>query len=152
MLRLAICLLLLNGQDPHTSERGAMVMGFDQAKTAHHFFLYDDGGAIDIAVNDATDTKDLTAIRSHLPHIAMMFGEGNFGAPMLVHDTKDVPGIKTLTDRRDRMHYKYVETPKGGTVNIVTTDPAALAALHDFLRYQIKEHHTGDSGIMTKRP
>jgi len=27
------------------------------------------------------------AIRGHLPHIAMMFSQGNFEAPMLVHDT-----------------------------------------------------------------
>ena len=153
MLRLGICLLLLlSAQDPHTSERGAMVMGFDQAKTAHHFLVYADGGAIDIAVNDAADTKDLAAIRSHLPHIAMMFGEGNFDAPMLVHDTKDVPGIKTLTARKDKLRYNYVETPKGGRVDIVSADPAALSALHEFLQYQIKEHHTGDSGIVTKRP
>jgi hypothetical protein len=30
-----------------------MVMGFDLDKTAHHFYLYEDGGAIDIAVKDA---------------------------------------------------------------------------------------------------
>jgi hypothetical protein len=151
MLRFGICVLLLTGQDPHTSERGAMVMGFDQAKTAHHFRLYDDGGAIDIVVKSTSDTKDLAAIRSHLPHIAAMFGGGNFDAPMLVHDTKDVPGIETLAARKDKMRYSYVDTPNGGRVNIVTTDSAALAALHDFLRYQIKEHHTGDSGIVTTR-
>jgi hypothetical protein len=82
----------------------------------------------------------------------MMFGDGNFDAPMLVHDTKDVPGITTLTARRDKVRYNYVETPKGGRVDIVSTDPAALSALHEFLQYQIKEHHTGDSGVVTKRP
>jgi hypothetical protein len=153
MPRLGICLLLLmSAQDPHTSERGAMVMGFDQAKTSHHFLVYEDGGAIDIAVNNAADAKDLAAIRSHLPHIAMMFGDGNFDAPMLVHDTKDVPGIKTLAARKDQVRYNYVQTPKGGRVDIVSTDPAALSALHEFLQYQIKEHHTGDSGIVMKRP
>jgi hypothetical protein len=141
------------GQDPHQdmNDRGAMVMGFDQAKTAHHFYLYNDGGAIQIAVKDVADTKDREAIRSHLPHIAMMFGMGDFDAPMLVHDTKDVPGISVLADRKDKIHYRYTETPTGGRVDIVTTDPQALAALHDFLQYQIKEHQTGDSGAVTKR-
>ena len=27
-------------------------MGFDQHKTAHHFYLLEDGGAIDIAVKE----------------------------------------------------------------------------------------------------
>jgi hypothetical protein len=153
MLRLAICLLLLSTrQDPHADDHAAMVMGFDQARTAHHFLLYEDGGAIDITVKSDSDTNDLTAIRSHLPHVAMMFGDGNFDAPMLVHDSKDVPGVATLAARKDKMHYNYVETPKGGRVDIVSTDPVALAALHDFLQYQIKEHHTGDSGRVTMRP
>jgi len=89
---------LMPPQDPHQTmnDRGAMVMGFDQDKTAHHFYLYEDGGAIDIAVKDPADTKNRDAIRAHLPHIAMMFGTGDFDAPMLVHDSKDVPGTAVL--------------------------------------------------------
>src|SRR5579864_6292504 len=144
---------LMPPQDPHQTmnDRGAMVMGFDQDKTAHHFYLYEDGGAIDIAVKDPADTKNRDAIRSHLPHIAMMFGMGDFDAPMMVHDTKNVPGITVLTDRKDLVKYAYVETPTGGRVDIVTADKRALAALHEFLKYQIKEHQTGDDGKVTKR-
>jgi hypothetical protein len=67
-------------QDHHGADsgRGAMVMGFDQARTTHHFLLFDDGGAIDVSVDESTDTKNRDAIRSHLPHIATMFGDGNF--------------------------------------------------------------------------
>jgi hypothetical protein len=133
------------------NDRGAMVMGFDQDKTAHHFYLYDDGGAIDISVKDAADTTDRDGIRVHLPHIATMFGVGDFEAPMLVHDTKDVPGIETLTKRKDKIAYRYVETPMGGRVDIVTKDKDALGALHAFLAYQIKEHQTGDPVVVTKR-
>ena len=59
-------------QDPHAGmhARGAAVMGFDQHKTAHHFYLFEDGGAIEIAVKDAADTVNRDAIRAHLPHIA----------------------------------------------------------------------------------
>lgn len=131
--------------------RGSMVMGFDQDKTVHHFYLYPDGGAIQIAVKDAADKQDLDAIRSHLPHIASMFGAGDFDAPMLVHDTKAVPGINVLAERKADVHYRYTETSTGGRVDIVTADKEALAALHDFLKYQIKEHHTGDSEQVTKR-
>ena len=121
------------------NDRGAMVMGFDQDKTAHHFYLYADGGAIDIAVKDAADSADREAIRSHLPHIAMMFGQGDFDAPMLVHDSAAVPGTAVLAQRRRAVRYTFKETPKGGRVDIVTSDGAALAALHEFLRYQIAE-------------
>ena len=145
--------LLLSLQEPHhaMNDRGAKVMGFDQQLTVHHFHLYDDGGAIDIAVKDAANAADRDAIRSHLPHIATMFAAGNFEAPMLIHDSARVPGVALLAARRDRIRYTYTETPNGGRVEIATTDPSARAALHQFLRYQIAEHRTGDSTEVTKR-
>jgi len=132
------------------NERGQRVMGFDQEKTTHHFLLYSDGGAIDVSANEAGDVASRDAIRSHLPHIASMFGEGNFRAPMLVHDT-DVPGTAVLSKRKDRLVYEYVETSRGGRVDIVTTDQTALRALHEFLRFQIRDHRTGDSMEVSKR-
>jgi hypothetical protein len=52
-----------------------------------------------VSANDPADTRNRDAIRSHLPHIAMMSGEGNFDVPMLVHDSKNVPGTKATTER-----------------------------------------------------
>ena len=146
-------MLAAAGQDPHKAmnDRGAKTMGFDQNKTAHHFYLYDDGGAIDVRVKNQADTKDLAAIRSHLPHLAMMFQDGNFGAPMLVHDAKTVPGVAALSARKATVRYTYAETPLGGRVDIMTSDAAARAALHEFLKYQITEHKTGDRLTVSKR-
>jgi len=130
--------------------RGAEVMGFDQEKTAHHFFMYPDGGAIDVNVKDAADTKNRDAIRSHLPHIAMMFGNGDFSAPMMVHAT-NVQGTKTLAANKAKITFTYAETPLGGQVDIVTNDAETLNALHEFLRFQITDHKTGDSLEVGKR-
>lgn len=153
MLWTALLVLMPLGQDQHQAmnDRGAMAMRFDQEKTAHHFLLFTDGGAIDIAVKDMKDVKDRDAIRSHLPHIATMFGNGDFDVPMLVHDTKDVPGAAVLAERRKTVAYHYADTPDGGRVDIITTDPETLNALHAFLRYQIREHRTGDSGDIAER-
>jgi hypothetical protein len=73
-----------------------------------------------------------------------MFGNGDFASPMHVHGTKDVPGIAVLAARRRAVTYRYADATDGGRIDIVTADPDALAALHDFLRYQIREHRTGD--------
>jgi hypothetical protein len=130
----------------------ASQMGFDQDKTVHHFHLYKNGGAIEVRTKDDKNGKETKEqVRAHLSHIATMFGNGDFDAPMLVHGTKDVPGIDVLASRRDAVTYRYVETPAGGRVDIVATDPAALAALHEFLRYQIREHRTGDAVTVTPR-
>jgi hypothetical protein len=140
-------------QDPHAGmhARGAAVMGFDQHKTTHHFFLFDDGGAIDIGVKDRADTVNRDAIRQHLPHIAQLFGAGNFDAPMLIHAEKAVPGTALMTALKDKVAYRYSETPGGGRVEITTVDKAALAAVHEFLKYQIAEHQTGDPLTVSKR-
>ena len=131
--------------------RGAHVMGFDQDKTTHRFLLHPDGGAVDIFVKDPRDTANRDAIRSHLPHIAQMFAEGNFAAPMLIHDT-NVPGTDQMTALKNRIRFAYVETPAGGRLDIVTTDAAALKAVHEFMRFQIRDHKTGDTTSVTKRP
>ena len=44
--------------------RGAQAMGFDQGRTDHHFLLYDDGGAIDVAVKEASDTRTFSRFDS----------------------------------------------------------------------------------------
>ena len=140
-------------QDHHAAmnKRGDKVMGFDQDATTHHFLLFADGGAIDVAVKNTGDTTNTAAIRSHLPHIAMMFQEGNFEAPMLVHDSKQVPGTAVMAARKSTIRYEYVETKAGGRVNITTTDPEALAAVHAFLRFQITDHKTGDPTTVRPR-
>jgi len=136
-------------QDIH--HRGAMVMGFDQEKTSHHFYLYGDGGAIVVSVKDAANTQDRDAIRAHLRHIASMFGDGDFKAPMLVHNLEEVPGTAILAALKDRITYKYSEVPGGGRVEIVTTDGDAVRAVHEFLEFQIHDHATGDPIAVSKR-
>jgi hypothetical protein len=126
-------------------------MGFDMDKTVHHFYLYEDGGAIDVSVTDKKDTANRDAIRMHLSHITQMFGQGDFDMPMMVHETPAMPGIEDLAKMKDKIKYAYVETPTGGRVDIVTTDKDALAAAHAFLKYQIEDHKTGDKLTVAKR-
>ena len=64
--------------------------------------------------------------------------------PMLIHDQVP-PGVESMKARRASIHYTYAETPRGGVVSIATTDQDARAAIHEFLRFQILDHHTGDS-------
>ena len=126
-------------------------MGFDVDKTVHHFYLYEDGGAIDVSVKDKNDKTNLDAIRMHLSHVAMMFGQGNFEMPMMVHETHAMPGIDDLAKMKDKIKYTYKDSPEGGRVEIVTKDKDALAAVHAFLKYQIADHKTGDKTDVTKR-
>jgi hypothetical protein len=124
--------------------RGDMGMGFSQAKTAHHFILAKDGGVISVEAKDAKDTTSRDQIRMHLSHVAKMFAVGNFDIPMFVHDQVP-PGVPVMQSRKDQIQYRFEETELGGRVVISSSDPEALSAVHDFLSFQICEHHTGDS-------
>jgi hypothetical protein len=123
---------------------GDVAMGFPHNKTTHHFRLISDGGAIEVTVNDPKDAENLTAIRGHLKHVAVMFANGDFSVPMFVH-SQTPPGVVEMTYRRDDIAYKFEELPTGGRVRITTANQDALNAVHDFLIYQIRDHQTRDS-------
>jgi hypothetical protein len=130
-------------------QRGAQAMGFDQERTIHHFLLYEHGGAIEVSVKEATDQTNLQAVRKHLQEIAGLFKAGDFGKPALTH-AQQVRGTADMTRLKDRIAYQYQETSTGGRVRIVTRDADALTAVHAFLRLQIEDHRTGDSGVVQR--
>ncbi len=135
------------GHDAHSAmnARGesAKGMGFSQNSTVHHFLLKPDGGVIQVEVKDSSDTANRDILRAHLTHTAREFSRGNFALPMFVHDSIP-PGTAAMKRLRKKIVYTYEETSAGARVVIKTADTAALDAIHDFLRYQIREHQTGD--------
>ncbi len=136
--------------DSHRTDvekRGDHEMGFDHARTAHHFLLAVDGGSIEVTANSGDDTESRDAIRGHLGHIAKMFADGNFKTPMLVHD-RIPPGVPTLENKKAQIRWTYEDLPGGGRVVASTKDTEALNALHEFLRFQIEDHGTGDPGTV----
>ena len=126
------------------ARRGDRVMGFSHDKTTHHFRLFSGGGAIEVTANDPKDTGSRDQIRMHLSHIARMFAAGDFDAPMLIHD-RVPPGVPVLQRLKAEVAYRYEDIDRGGRVRIATRNAEALAAVHEFLKFQIAAHQTGDS-------
>jgi len=50
-----------------------------------------------------------------------------------------------MTLMKSSIRYTYQETQLGGNVELYSTEPIAIAAIHDFLRFQITDHQTGDT-------
>ncbi len=141
-------------QDDHHQgvvERGDHVMGFSHDRATHHFFLYPDGGAIDVQANKTDDSATLDEIRMHFDHIARMFAAGDFSAPMLIH-SQNPPGAETMKRLREAIQYKLENTEHGARIRITTKNGEAIAAVHEFLRFQIKDHQTGDSSEVKSAP
>jgi hypothetical protein len=124
--------------------RGDMAMGFSQEKTTHHFRLFSDGGAIEVEVKDPQDASSRDEIRQHLSHIARAFASADFELPMFIHDQVP-PGVGVMKRLQAEISYEFEKTESGARVRIKTGNAEALAAVHDFLRFQIKEHQTGDA-------
>ena len=125
------------------NKRGDKHMGFDHLKTTHHFLLTNDGGSINVEANDVNDSESRDQIRRHLRHITMMFSEGNFEVPMLIHE-KTPPGSEAMKQLKSEIGYEFIETERGASIKISTTSAQAVKAIHEFLKFQIVEHKTGD--------
>ena len=134
---------IMHQSDSDLNHRGEQGMGFSQGATTHHFLLKSDGGVIQVEVNDASDAGQLADVRMHLHHIAAAFQQGDFDIPMFVHDTVP-PGEPEMKELRDQIRYTLEETKTGGRVVISSANKNAVAAIHQFLVFQIQEHKTGD--------
>jgi hypothetical protein len=133
--------------DKHLSEvnrRGDRAMGFSHEKTTHRFRLTAEGGMIEVRANDAADAESLDLIRRHLAAIADSFKAGDFEKPLETHG-KIPPGVPIMTSMKAEIDYRYEELDRGGRVLISTKNQNALRAIHEFLRFQIEDHQTGDS-------
>jgi hypothetical protein len=152
VLLMALTLACAQQSDPHheaVNRHGDHVMGFSHEKTTHHFRLYADGGAIEVTANDPNDTASRDQIRAHLSHIAGMFAAGNFEAPMLIH-SRVPPGVPTLQKLKKQVTWRFETLDRGGRVRIATRNADALLAIHEFLRFQISDHQTGDATTVSQ--
>jgi len=119
-------------------QRGAAVMGVDQYTSQHVFAATSDGGTITL-VRLIDDSSGARAIREHFAEIVQQFAAGRFDAPFLVHDMT-VPGTAVMAERKALIRYSVREVPRGGELRMVTSDRAALAAIHEFLAFQRADH------------
>ena len=115
-------------------QRGDHVMGFSHDATTHHFRLLKDGGEIVVTANDPNDKSS----------IGEMFSDGNFKAPLLIHET-NLPGVSTMTRLKAQIRYEVSETERGARIRIITNSSETTDAVHAFLLFQIVDHQTGDA-------
>lgn len=129
--------------DHHSQELADQGMGFSQEKTTHHFVLAGDGGKIQVTANSADDRATVDQVRSHLGHVARAFRAGDFAIPLFVHGQQP-DGVPTMQRLKSQITYAYEGLPDGAAVVIRSKNPEAVAAVQEFLRFQIREHKTGD--------
>jgi hypothetical protein len=122
--------------------RGRTAMGVDQYTSSHEFESMPDGGRITLT-RDPTDTAGGARIRAHMQEIAASFRQGNFELPGFVHD-QEVPGTAVMRARQAQIRYTPDSVAGGGQLRINSRDPVAIAAIHEFLAFQRRDHRAGD--------
>jgi hypothetical protein len=136
-----------------SAEHGADVdhrhdtFGMPHTESTHSFRLFADGGAIELRANQADDEETIAAIRGHLKQIAKQFASTDFSAPAFVHGYSPA-GIADMTRLRAEFSYRYEQVPSGARIRITTKNVEALAAVHAFLRFQVTEHRTANTGTV----
>ena len=126
--------------------RGAdsRAMGVDQYTSVHRFDALPDGGRIELQ-RALDDSAGVMRIRRHLRAIADAFAAGDFGTPAFVH-LQQVPGTTVMAAKRSIIAYAVRDLPRGAELRIITRDPAALAAVHEFMAFQRKDHRAEGIG------
>ena len=115
--------------------------GMSHETTQHSFRLFADGGAIELRGTP----KEM--IEKHMRAVVSDFSRGDFAKPLFVHGVMP-DGAARMKELGDAIAYTFEELPDGGRIRITTTNADALKAVHDFLRFQIKDHGTKDSGTI----
>ena len=131
-------------------DRGKKAMGVDQYTSTHKFDATPTGGRIELQ-RDSADAAGVAQIRAHMREIAKSFAAGDFSTPGFVH-MQNVPGTKVMREKRSLIAYESRDLPRGGEVVIRTKDPAAVAAIHEFMAFQRGEHHAGGMEGMKHKP
>ena len=126
------------------NQRGDEVMGFDHTKTTHHFYLKPDGGIIQVTANTSTDSDSRNKIRTHLQEISNRLKNGDFSPAKQIHG-RQPDGAETMTQLKDQIQFEYEEVSDGARIVIKSQDEEARKAVHEFLKFQIQDHRTGDS-------
>jgi hypothetical protein len=119
--------------------------GMSHESTQHSFRLTERGGAIELRVNDSKDASTIAVIQEHLKEIASALSAGDFSAPAFVHG-RNPAGVEEMKRMKSAITYRFESLPAGGRIRVSSTDRGAIAAIHDFMKFQIVEHRTADSG------
>src|SRR5260370_314488 len=62
------------------------------------------------------------------------------------------PGTEEMKRLHDPIQYNLESTERGARLRITTKNAEALEGVHEFLRFQIADHQTGDATELTKVP
>ncbi len=127
-----------------TLSRNSQLLGFDLTKTNQHFYLYKNGGAIDISAKNIDDVGSIAAVRRYLEKQEKLFAKGDLELQKQVYSMQVPQSLLTMRKLKDEISFSYTPTDEGGALRMFTINKDARQAIHDYLKSQIVDNQTGD--------
>ena len=94
-----------------------------------------------IAVEQTSaDSLTVVALQKHAAEVTELVREGMAAMHRAMTQTDTVPGASVMAEKRTVIPYTFRALPRGGELRITSKDPQAIAAIHEFLAFQRKEH------------
>ncbi|KAB0503116.1 aspartate carbamoyltransferase [Pseudomonas moorei] len=120
--------------------RGQDVMPFSLAATTHVFTKTAEGGIQQVVAKPPGDAAQVQLIRQHLQAIHERFLKGDFSGPAHIHG-QDMPGLADLKAAKPgQIAIEYTDIEGGAQLLFKTSNPALIAALHQWFDAQLSDH------------
>jgi hypothetical protein len=129
--------------DPELLTRVSRVSGFDSERVNRHFYVLKNGGAVEVTVKDPSDESTIKAIQAHLKKESDLWTKGNFDTVTAAYG-RAPEGALQLKKLRDNVTFAVVQEENGAVIRMLTVNPQAKSAIHDYLKFQIDQLKTGD--------
>ena len=123
--------------------RNSQLLGFDLNKTNQHFYLYKNGGAIDISAKNIDDVGSIAAVRRFLEKQEKAFAAGDIELQKQVY-TELPPSLLIIRKLKNEISFSYTSTDEGGALRMFTINNKARDAIHEYLKHEIKANQTDD--------
>jgi hypothetical protein len=123
--------------------RNSQLLGFDLNKTNQHFYLYKNGGAIDISAKNIDDVGSIAAVRRFLEKQEKAFAAGDIELQKQVY-AELPPSLLIIRKLKNEISFSYTSTDEGGALRMFTINNKARDAIHEYLKHEIKANQTDD--------
>jgi hypothetical protein len=129
--------------DPALLNRVSKASGLDNERVDRHFYVLKNGGAVEVLAKNPNDEATVKAIQTYLKKESDLWTKGNFETITAVYG-RPPEGTPQLKKLRNDVTFAVVPEENGAVLRMLTVNPTAKSAIHDYLRFQIDQLKTGD--------
>jgi hypothetical protein len=126
------------------NSRFSKAVGVPLDKFILHYYLVKNGGVVELAAKDPSDTSTIEAIQKYLQGQKELWEKGKETVVTDIHGKFPEPAA-TMKKLRNEITFYMAKTDAGGVLRMFSINDQARVAIQDYMKFEISEHKTGDS-------